>query len=116
LARPAYFDSCLFANDVRRLVGQPVEQVPRFPEAPVVRAGAEHHDRDLVIALRQAQQRRQAVAGLGDEAGLAAEDVHFPAATRWLVLRMLIVATARARRVAAVRMIGASCRSRRRTK
>ena len=53
---------------------QPVEQVPRLPEAAGVRLRAEDDDRDRV-ALRQAQQRRQAVARLGDEAGLAAHHV-----------------------------------------
>src|SRR5215216_2530424 len=69
----------LLGEDVRRLVREPVEQVPRFPEAAVVRTGAKHHHRNLMIALGQPQQRRQAVASLADEAGFSAEDVDFPA-------------------------------------
>ncbi len=54
---------------------QPVEQVARLPEAAGVRLGAEHHDRHLLAGLRQAQERRQAIARAADEAGLAAEHV-----------------------------------------
>ena len=57
------------------LLRQPVEEVLRFQEAAGVRARAEHDDRDLLAALRQPQQRREAVAGLRDEAGLARPDV-----------------------------------------
>ena len=39
-------------EDIGRLVGQPVEQVARLPEAAVVRRGAEDDDGDVVIALR----------------------------------------------------------------
>src|SRR5689334_5631740 len=80
-SRPVLLLRFLFlAEDVGRLVGQPVEQVPGLPEPAVVRAGAEDDDRDLMIALRQPQQRCQAVAGLADEAGLPRQDVDLAAA------------------------------------
>src|SRR6476620_4169126 len=68
----------LFDENVGRFLGEPVEEVTGFPEAAVVRRRAEHDDRDL-IALRQPQQRRQAVAGLRDEAGLPTHDVDIAA-------------------------------------
>ena len=58
-------DRLLLFEEVRRLAGEPVEQVPRFHEAAGVRLGAEDDDRHLLSALRQAQQRRQTVARLG---------------------------------------------------
>ena len=68
LVRLVAADQALHAAD------DPVEEVTRFPEARRAVGGAEHDDGDL-RALRDAQQRREAVAGLADEAGLAAADV-----------------------------------------
>src|SRR5574338_1199082 len=61
-------------QEVRRLFGQPVEQVPRLPEPAVVRRGAEHDD-GYGIALGQPEERGEAVAGLADEARLPAHHV-----------------------------------------
>src|SRR4051812_5585028 len=60
----------ILLEDIARLVGEPVEQVARLPEAAVVRRGAEDDDSDVVIAFGQSEERREAVAGLADEAGL----------------------------------------------
>src|SRR5215471_5276838 len=54
---------------------EPREQMTHFPEAAVVRVGAENDDGDGV-ALREAQKRGEAVARLGNESGLRAKDVH----------------------------------------
>ena len=59
------------AEQVLRFAREPVEEVPCFPEAARVRLGAEHDDGDLRAALRQPEQRGEAVAGFADEAGLA---------------------------------------------
>ena len=67
-------------EECRGLRRHPVEQVARFHEAAGVRARAEDDDRDLLAALRQPQQRRQAVARLRDEAGLARAHVDVAAA------------------------------------
>src|SRR6185503_4093688 len=56
----------------------PVEEMTRFPETAGVGLRAEDDERDLLIRLRQAQQRGQAVARAADEPGLAAK--HFDVA------------------------------------
>src|SRR5688572_13516063 len=48
----------------------------RFPEAASVRLRAKDDHRDLRSALRQTQQRREAVASLRNESGLARLHVH----------------------------------------
>src|SRR5438128_10954350 len=60
----------------RRLRRQPREQVLRFHEAPGIRPRAQNDDGDLLVALGEAQQRRQAVARLRDEARLPRQDIH----------------------------------------
>src|SRR4051812_33851887 len=59
-----------------RLRRQPIEQVTRFHEAAGVRLGAQNHHGYLWSALRQPQERRQAVARLTDETGLPCLHIH----------------------------------------
>src|SRR4051812_31927996 len=58
-----------------RLRRDPVEQVARFHEAAGVRARAEDHHGHVLAAALEAQHGREAVARLGDEAGLPRTDV-----------------------------------------
>src|SRR5438132_2399521 len=60
--------------------GQPCKEVLRLHEPPGIRPRAQDDDGDLLVALGQTQQRRQAVAGLRDEAGLPRQDVDVLAA------------------------------------
>src|SRR5438045_5651859 len=63
-----------------RLRRHPVEQVARFHETAGVGARAEDDDRDVLAALRQTEHRREAIARLRDEAGLAGAHVDVPLA------------------------------------
>src|SRR2546422_6537616 len=62
-------------EDRRRFRGDPVDEVLGFHEAARVRARAEDDDRDFLAALREPEERRQAVARLGDEPRLARADI-----------------------------------------
>src|SRR5262245_37520272 len=62
-------------EDDRHLRRHPAQEIPRLVEAARVGSSAEHHHGKLLTALRQAEQRREAIAGARDVAGFPGADV-----------------------------------------
>src|SRR3954463_2960929 len=73
---PGLILQLFFGEERGCFLGEPIEEVARLPESAGIRLRAEHHDGNLIVALRQPEECREAIAGLADETGLAPYHIH----------------------------------------